>query len=294
MGTALSAQRSYAYDRVGYGEGMCVASKHGLFIDSCVDRLYMHSLADGSLVRRVGSTGSGKGQFDFGAGGLCVSPDGDSVLVAESHNNRVQELRIVDGSWVRFVGEGVLDMPGFVDCNANVIAVSESCHRISVLSWVDGSVRAQFGSYGRGLGQLNYPRGVRLLADGSGLVVADSCNSRLCVFTLRGGFVAAIGGRKQGLYNPRDVLECALDGSFLVTTRASHNLIKFSRVGVKVGVYKAQCGATPSELTELAAMAALPGGGILVRDCCGRQYSILCNHCHRLQWIGLCLYAARV
>ena len=66
--------------------------------------LHMHSLEDGSLVRRIGSKGSGKGQFNFNMGGLCVSPDGDSVLVAECYNNRVQEVRVVDGSWVRFVG----------------------------------------------------------------------------------------------------------------------------------------------------------------------------------------------
>jgi hypothetical protein len=68
------------------GAGMCVALKHGLVIVSGIgseSELHMHSLADGSLVRRVGSKGSGKGQFNFHCGGLCVSPDGDSVLVAE-------------------------------------------------------------------------------------------------------------------------------------------------------------------------------------------------------------------
>ncbi len=56
------------------------------------------------------------------------------MLVAEANNNRVQQVRIVDGSWVRFVGEGVLAGPQYVDCNADVIAVSEECHRINVLS----------------------------------------------------------------------------------------------------------------------------------------------------------------
>jgi sugar lactone lactonase YvrE len=115
--------------------------------------LYMYSLADGSLVRKIGGAGSGKGQFNLFLGGLCVSPDGDSVLVAEYWNKRVQQVRIVDGSWVRFVGEGLLGEPEYVDCNADVIVVSEEgLHRISVLSWADGSVRAQFGSDGSGPG----------------------------------------------------------------------------------------------------------------------------------------------
>jgi hypothetical protein len=164
---------------------MCVAVQHGLFAvsDSEADQLHMYSLVDGTLVRSVGSKGNGKGQFSFYLGGLCVSPDGDSVLVAEDmYNRRVQEVRIMDGSWVRFIGIGVLKKPEYVDCNADVIAVSESSnHRISVLSWMDGSVRARFGSFGSGPGQLFSPRGVRLLADGSGVVVVDMNNHRLCV-----------------------------------------------------------------------------------------------------------------
>ena len=91
-----------------FGCGMCVSPKHGLVILSdhkaC---LHMHSLSDGSFVHSIGSKGTGKGQFHFDKGGLCVSPDGDSVLVAECHNNRVQQVAITDGSWERFIGDGV-------------------------------------------------------------------------------------------------------------------------------------------------------------------------------------------
>jgi hypothetical protein len=256
---------------------MCVALKHGLVIvseynSSGGSQLHMHSLADGSLVRRIGSKGSGKGQFNFGCGGLCMSPDGDSVLVAEAVNNRVQQVRIVDGSWVRFVGEGVLDKPQCVDCNADVIAVSEwGCHRISVLSWADGSVRAQFGSLGSGPGQLYYPRGVRLLADGSGVVVADSENHRLCVFRLSGEFVAAVGSREQGLSGPFDVLECASDGSFIVANYGSPNLIKLSRDGSELEVYGK---GGDGEFTDPTALAALPDGGLVVRERDGARFQV--------------------
>jgi DNA-binding beta-propeller fold protein YncE len=254
-------------------------------------QLHMHSLADGSLVRSIGARGNGKGQFNFFLGGLCVSPDGGSVVVAEYGNNRVQQVRIADGSWVRFVGEGVLKSPEFVDCNADVIAVSESdWHRISVFSWADGSVRARFGGYGGGPSQLKHPRGVRLLADGSGLVVADYANHRLCVFTLSGEFVAAVGSREQGLHFPRDVLECVQDGSFIVANYGSDNLVKLSRDGAKVEVYGTY-GIGDGEFNGPTALAAFSSGAILVRHCDGSRCSVIRDQCHRLQWIGLCVSA---
>jgi hypothetical protein len=167
----------------------------------------------------------------------------------------------------------VLKEPQFVDCNADVIAVSESCHRISVLSWAHGSVRAQFGSWGSGPGKLNCPKGVRLLADGSGVVVADCRNHRLCVFALSGEFVAAVGSREQGLSDPFDVLECASDGSFIVANWDSHNLIKLSRDGAKVGVFGKNGGGN-GEFNYPSALAALPDGGVVVREWDGARFQV--------------------
>lgn len=55
---------------------MCVSIKYGLIIVSNgeTSQLYMYSLADGSFIRIVGEEGTGKGQFMFVTGGLCVSP----------------------------------------------------------------------------------------------------------------------------------------------------------------------------------------------------------------------------
>jgi hypothetical protein len=266
-----------------------VVVPHGLFVlsDHNTKQLLMYSLIDGTLIRSIGTKGSSKGQLVFGYGGLCVSPDGDSVLVADARNDRVQEVRIVDGSRVRFVGEGVLNRPQFVDCNADVIAVSESSnHCISVLSWADGSVRARFGSDGSGPGHLSWPCGVRLLPDGSGVVVADYGNHRLCVFTLSGEFVTAVGNRKQGLHYPLDVLECATDGSFIVTN-LNHNLIKLSRDGVRVELYCKQ-GGDDGEFTHPTALAALPNGGCLVVDLGNWRVQYLARLRARLAWMRAC------
>ncbi len=272
---------------------MCVAVPHGLVVVSVSDykakQLRMYSLIDGTRIRSIGSEGSGKGQFDFGYGGLCVSPDGDSVLVAERYNNRVQEVRIVDGSWVRFVGEGVLNEPQYVDCNADVIAVSESSNnRISVLAWEDGSMLAQFGSYGRGGHQLLSARGIRLLADGSGVVVADCLKHRLCIFTLSGELVAAVDSVGQGVNYPRDVLECGSDGSFIAASWGSDNLVKLSRDGVKVEMY-GRYGCGDGQFNGPSALAALPNDGCCVLDFGNTRVQQLAHLRARLAWMRACV-----
>jgi hypothetical protein len=273
---------------------MCVAGKHGLVIVSnCTKmQLCMYSLADGSLVRSIGGAGSGKGQFDFFHGGLCVSPDGDSVLVAESRTNRVQQVLIVDGSWVRFVGEGVACNPHYVDCNADFIAVSESWFdRISVFLWAEGTLWARFGSEGSGPGELYLPGGIRLLIDGSGVVVADAGNDRLCVFGLSGEFVAIMGSEEQVFGHPRDVLECASDGGFVVANVDTNELVKFSKDGSKFEILGKE-GQADGEFCGPSALAALPDGGLVVRESNGDRFQVFHGLELRKAWITMCVTLA--
>ncbi len=284
-----------------FGYAMCVSLKHGLVIMSEYhfsggSQLHLYSLVDGSLVRVIGTKGhgNGRGQFNFGSGGLCVSPDGDSVLVAEYSNKRVQEVNIMDGSWVRFVGEGVLERPQYVDCNNKVIVVSEGCHRMSVLAWHKGDLISQFGSRGSGPGQLDFPRGVRLLVGcptgASSLIVADLGNHRLCVFGLNGEFVRAMGSKEQGLSYPYDVLE-SIDG-FIVANYEANNLVKVSSGGEVVGVY-GKHGSWDGEFDCPSALAALPDGGLVVREFWCRRFQVFRGLGLRVEWITACVSLAR-
>ena len=272
---------------------MCVSLKHGLIIANNfrTKQLQLHSLTDGSLLRFIGREGSGKGQFKFEYGGLCVSPDGDSVLIAEEYNNRVQQVSILDRSWVRFVGEDMVKRPQYVACNSDVIAVSEYWYRISVFSWADGSVRAQFGSFGSDPGQLSYSVDLCLLANGRELVVADSKNNRLCVFTLSGDFVATVGSKQQGLNRPHNVLQCALDDSFIVSNFWTHEVIKLGRDGTMVEVLGK--GEDRNETFDWPSqMATLPDGGLVVRER-GVGFQIFRGLELRKAWITVCVVVAR-
>jgi hypothetical protein len=282
------------------GTGMCVSLKHGVVILSAKhdmfddgSQLHVRSLYDGSFVRAIGSKGSGKGQFRYLYGGLCVTPDGDSVLVAEDRNHRVQQVKIVDGSWVRFFGETELERPQCVDCSTDVIAVSEACHRISVLSWADGVVLARFCSYGSGPGELQSPAGLRLLSDGRHVVVCDCINDRLCVFTITGDFVSALCSKEQGLSAPYDVLECTVDDALLVVNAISGTLTLVSRRdGAVVGTY-GRHEAGDDEFVEPCAMASLPEGGLVIREREGRRFQVFKGLALRMAWIAVCVKASR-
>ena len=253
------------YDRTAAcvkGYGLAVDAARGLVIVSGYDdmQLYVYSLVDGSLLRRFGGKGSGKGQFHWYWGGVCTTPTGN-LLVAERYNDRLQEVTIEDGSWVRFLGEGLLDKPNRVACSESVIAVSETMlHRVVLLSWADGSLLGRFGSEGGGDGQLTYPCGLRLLADGSGVVIADHSNYRLCVVSLTGAFVRSIPAGRQ----PRDVVECDGGASFIVANYGPNTLSKVSAATGAVVPFGTN-GSGDGELTTPTALALVldseSGGG---------------------------------
>jgi hypothetical protein len=186
-----------------------------------------------------------------------------------------------------------LDYPDWVDCNAEVIVVSESeVHCISVLSWTDGKVLTRFGGWGMDPGRLKSPFGIRLLASGNELVVADRNNHRLCVFTLNCDFVSTVDNKEKGLRYPHDVVECTSDGGFVATNFYDHNLVKLNRDGAIVEVYGKK-GDGNCELNCPIALTALPGGGLVVREFLGARLQIFHGLELRKAWVIVCVTVAR-
>jgi hypothetical protein len=213
-----------------------------------------------------------------------MCPYGDSVLLAGYDiMDCVHEMRITDCAWVRTIGSRVLRCPDHVDCDADVIVVSEWQHRISVLAWMDGSLRAQFGGIGSGPGMLHYPRGVKLLADGA-MAVADSWNHRISVFTRNGEFVATAGGSRDGLRYPVDILERACRSHYVVANFGKRNVMMLNRDGPHVVVYGngVHGGKTPG------ALAALPNDRCLVLETGSNCVLVLAELWPRLTWMHAC------
>ena len=97
---------------------------------------------------------------------------------------------------------------------------------MTLLSWT-GRCVCRVGGYGRGAGQLDWPVGLRLLADGSGFVVADSNNNRLCVFSTTGVFVRSVDTQVA----PGSVVECDGGASFLFTCTSGDVVCKVGAGG---------------------------------------------------------------
>ena len=159
---------------------LTVCHKRDVAIVSGTDRtLHVYRLSDGCLLRS--SCLDDDAAFNWLSGGLCLTPK-DSILVAEFFNNRLQEVSLDTLDHVRFVADGQLQQPDFVDCNDDVIVVSEFERDVVVLSAWDGAVIARTRDDAMGS-----PMGLRLSCDGSRVVVADLLGDRLCVFAVDDG-----------------------------------------------------------------------------------------------------------
>ena len=83
----------------------------------------------------------------------------------------------------RGVGAPKVNGPQYVDCNGVHVAVSEAgVNRVCVLSYADGLL---VGRVARAGAKAHFdPFGIKLLADGSGVVVADRDNHRAVLLSL--------------------------------------------------------------------------------------------------------------
>ncbi len=250
---------------------MCVLVKRGLVVmkHKHTRMLEIYLLRDGSFVRSVG-------HHHVGFGGLCAIPDGDGVLVADPDNDCVQEVTVVDPRkcpWTRFIGHGVLRGPHAVHCNAHAIAVSEYWqNRVTVLSWHSGCLVSRI-THHSSPAQLRNPTGVHILDDSSRVIVSDSHNDRLCMFTLGGELVASV----NGVHIPDDVSEQR--GGFLIRNMVGQ-LTMIWRDGRKIANY--------STSGRVRGLATLPDGGVATQ--CYNELVVFYGLDLRMAWLAwLCV-----
>lgn len=149
-------------------------------VGSLLGYIETHSLATGELLNRFGSRGAGPGQFGGHATGICFSPEGTCLVVAEYDSRRLSVFT-VSGIFVKHFGVGVLSI-GVNDVlfssGGEIVVCDQKHDRLCVFSPDGVACIKTWGSEGAAAGQFQNPRA--LCVAGSHLFVLD--NTRVQVF----------------------------------------------------------------------------------------------------------------
>ena len=285
----------------GFAVAVHVARQLVIIAGALDNKLHCYNLRDGLESSVVGrGFGAGDMQFHWSCGGVCVTPRG-TLLVAEYFNHRVPEVDLDSTDhFLRVFGQGeeapAIEFPQYVDCNGVHVVVSEvSAGRICVLSYADGSLVRRIGL--AGAMPLCSPRGVKLLADGSGVMVADYGNDRVVLLSLAGNMQGSVPQRVQlqaELERPFGVVQCAApDGDVVVMVAcsgAAGNWTRLTKVSFRGGVLESvdkPAGSGHGSCYCVFDIATLPEGGLVALDYDASRFQLFSAMALRMVWIRL-------
>lgn len=229
----ISGKLLRSFDGVGEADGNCgvaISPDGNVFAVSNYENqyIYIHSAADGSFIRSFGGHGAEPGEFDEVAK-LCFAPNGH-LLVAEDENARVQELT-VSGEVVRIIGVGHIHGSVFglaADDRYIIVGKDDEGPQLYLFSSSDGAFIRSIGEQGMLPGLLSDCSGIRFIAGGSQVIIAENESKRLSVYNITGEFVRTLCC--DSLSSPDDV-EIAWNGDIIVADCDVHRLCVFSPDG---------------------------------------------------------------
>lgn len=190
----------------------------------------------GRALYQIGQRGNDLSEFTWPRG-VATTIRENRILVADSHNNRVQ---VFDnkGQFVRTfgtfgTGEGEFDSVTGIAVNSfgQIVVTDRMNQRIQIFdhNW---NFQLMFGEEGVEPGQLLYPWGVA--SDNMGFIyVCDKENHRIQVFQSNGRFVREFGamGHRLGYFDNPQYLAISPDNRVYVTDSNNHRIQVFSMYG---------------------------------------------------------------
>lgn len=202
---------------------------------------------------------------------ICFAPNGN-LLIAEFINQRVQEVSLA-GQHIRFIGSEYCDQLSGIDANDEVVVVTQ-CHRVdsqlAVFAFEDGALLRAFGVKGTDASELGACHAVALSPDGRHIVVAESDQHRMSVFTIAGEFVRRLGespavGLNSRLRWPHSVLWPRGDVILAVFSRGC-TIAEYSAEDGKLVKQFGKFGMGEREFREPLALAIGAGSSLFVLE----------------------------
>ena len=141
---------------------------------------------EGNLLKRIGSRGSGPGEFNYPTH-ICTDPQGN-ILVVDALNHRVQ-IFDARGKFLSMFGRagdasGYFARPKGIACDSHGhIYVADALFNVVQVFDREGRFLHAFGSAGSLDGQFHMPAGLCITADNH-IFVTDTYNKRIQVFRL--------------------------------------------------------------------------------------------------------------
>lgn len=176
----------------------------------------------GNFVNSFGSIGSGNNQFIY-PNAIAVD-NNQNVYVGEFQNARIQ-IFDADGKFLKiFKGDNKTKLfPLSLTVSQGKIYVANRSGEVIILD-SNGKVLTKFGTPGTALGSFNYPNGIAISPKGD-IVVSDSGNSRIQVFSPDGKFLQLVNLKAQELSLPRGIGFDQLGQLYVVDTFNHHVLV---------------------------------------------------------------------
>ncbi len=202
------------------------------FVDSLNNRL-VKIAEDGTILRTVGRTGTGEGEFERTLVSITRDNSGNLYALDECHIYKFD----FNGGFLNKWGEcgddeeyklSVTHAIHF-DAFSNLLYITDSAHNRVAKFSTSGEYLGYIGSPGSGDGQMYNPQGMTTDVNGK-IYVVDLENARVVIFNADGSFDKTLGSAAPGddqLVAPVDV-EVLSNGDVVVTSQNAYRIKKFS------------------------------------------------------------------
>jgi DNA-binding beta-propeller fold protein YncE len=207
----------------------------GLWEADAMNYRIQHLSNTGAFISTIGVFGTGNGQF-LSPHGLFM--DQGLLDVADPYEFEIQRFTISGGSltFSSILGGTKPTAGGF---NQPFAVAYGPAGEMYVVDWFndriqkfnpDGSFATQWGTYGSKTGSFIFPRGVVVTPDGSTVVVTNSEDNRIDLFTSTGSFKKSIKPVGTALMRPHQTALVS-DGSYWVADTDNNRVLHLDAAG---------------------------------------------------------------